>query len=163
MNMRRSNFHSAVGFEVSFPTGSFEKQLSEGFIEYRPYVIVAKDFPRLHNMQIFTQAGVGFVQRLRRQVSVVDEEPAAHKFDLGAGMFLPFHQVVFTQEFNFSTNRWNNGGREREVFATPGVVWRLARSWQLGVGLPIGLTGDSDRFGTVVKLVYEFNLPRLSR
>ena len=158
MNLRGSNFHTAVGFEISFPSGSVEKQLSDGFIEYSPYVIVAKDFPRLHHLQLFTQAGVGFVQRWRRSVSGTGEEPAAHKFDLGLGMFVPFRVVVFTNEFNLSTNRWNNGGRQREAFATPGIVGRLPRGWQLGVGVPLGLTRDSNRFGTVVTLVYEFKL-----
>ena len=161
MNIRRSNFHSAVGFEVSLPTGSVEKELSEGFIEYEPYLIIARDFPKLNNMQIFSQVGVGFVQRARRQRADADkDEPAAHEFNLGVGMFVPFRHLVFTSEFNLSTNRWNNGGREREMYATPGVVWRLPRNWEIGVGAPFGLTRDADKSGAILRVVYEFGTRR---
>jgi hypothetical protein len=51
MNMRNWNFHSAVGFNVSFPTGDVEKELSEGRIEYEPYFIFARDFPNFKNLQ----------------------------------------------------------------------------------------------------------------
>lgn len=156
MNMRRSNFHSAVGFEVSLPTGSVEKELSEGFLEYEPYFIIAKDFPRLNNMQVFSQIGVGFVQRVRRPVEADEEEPAAREFNFNAGMFVPLRRLVLTGEFNLSTNRWNNGGSAREMYLTPGVVWRLPRDWEIGVGVPFGLTRDAERSGAIFKLTYEF-------
>jgi hypothetical protein len=160
MNVRRSDFHGAVGVEISLPTGSVEKELSEGFIEYEPYFIVARDFPKLNHMQIFSQVGVGFVQRARRHAEEEDDEPAAHELNLGIGMFVPFRHLVFTGEFNLSTNRWNNGGRERAMYATPGMVWRLPRNWEIGVGAPIGLTGDADKFGAIFKVVYEFGTRR---
>jgi len=156
MNMKGSNFHSAVGFEVSIPTGSIEKELSEGFLEYTPYLILARDLPKLNNMQIFSQVGVTFVQHARRKLGADDDAPAAQKFDVGVGTFMPFGHLVFTSEFNLSTNRWNNGGREREIYATPGVVWRLPGNLEIGVGTPVGLTRDADKFGAILKLVYEF-------
>ena len=160
MNMARSNFHSAVGFEVTLPTANIEKELTEGFVEYEPYFIVARDFPELHNLQVFSQVGIGFMQRARRSADADEDEPAAHEFNLGVGMFVPFRRVVFTGEFNLSTNRWNNGGQEREMYATPGMVWRLPRSWEIGVGAPVGLTRDADKSGAIFKLVYEFGTRR---
>ena len=160
MNMRGSNFHSAVGFEVSFPTGNVEKGLSEGLIEYEPYFSIAKDLPRLHNMQVFSQVGVGFLQRTRRRVGADEEQSAAHNLNLGIGMFMPFSRLVLTSEFNLNTNRWNNGGREREMYFTPGMVWRLARNLEIGVGAPVGLTGDADKSGSILRLVYEFGTRR---
>ena len=160
MNIRGSNIHSAVGFEVSLPTGDVEKELSEGFVEYEPYIILARDFPRLHNMQVFTQVGVGFVQRARQRAGSDDLEPAAHEFNLGVGMFVPFRRLVLTGEFNLSTNRWNHGGREREMYATPGAVWRLPRNWEMGIGVPVGLTRDADKSGAIFKLIYEFGTRR---
>jgi hypothetical protein len=156
MNLRSSNFHSAVGLEVTLPTGSVEKELSEGFIEYEPYFIAAKDFPRFNNMQVFSQVGLGLVQRVRSSVGVDEEEPAAHKLTLSAGMFMPFRRVVLTGEVNLSTNRWNHGGLERELYATPGAVWRLLHNWEIGVGVPFGLTRDTNRFGAIFKTTFEF-------
>jgi hypothetical protein len=160
MNMKGSNFHSAVGFEASIPTGSIEKELSEGFLEYTPYLILARDLPNLNNMQVFSQVGVSFVQRARRKLGANDDAPAAHKFDLGVGAFMPFRHLVFTGEFNLSTNRWNHGGGEREIYATPGVVWRLPGDLEIGFGTPVGLTRDADKFGAHLKLVYEFGTRR---
>jgi hypothetical protein len=128
MNMRSSNFHSAVGVEVSLPTGDVKKGLSEGFIEYESYLIVARDFPKLNHAQIFSQASIDFVQRARRRVGADEAGPAAHKFNFNVGTFVPFRRLVLTGEVNLSTNRWNNDGREREMYATPGVVWRLPRN-----------------------------------
>jgi hypothetical protein len=103
---------------------------------------------------------VGFAQRARRKVGEDEEPTAAHKFDLGVGTFVPFRHLVFTGEFNLSTNRWNNGGREREITATPGLVWRLPRNLEIGVGAPVGLTRDADKFGAILKFVYEFGTRR---
>jgi hypothetical protein len=160
MNMRGSNFHSAVGLEVSFPTGNIEKGLSEGLIEYEPSFSLAKDFPRLHNLQVFSQVGVSIVQRTRRRVQVDEDQPVAHTFNLGVGMFMPFNRLVFTGEFNLNTNRWNHGGREREMYFTPGLVWRLPRNLEIGFGAPIGLTGDADKSGAILRLLYEFGTRR---
>jgi Putative MetA-pathway of phenol degradation len=160
MKMRGSNFHSAVGFEVTLPTGSLEKELGEGFIEYEPYFIIARDFPKLNDMQIFSQVGFGFVQRAKHSAEEDDDEPAAHEFNFGVGMFVPFRRLVLTGEFNFSTNRWNNGGLERDLSLTPGMVWRLPRNFELGIGLPVGLTREADKSGAILKLVYEFGTRR---
>jgi len=158
MNMAGSNFHSAVGLEITLPTANIEKELTEGFIEYEPYLLLAKDFPKLGNMQIFSQAGIGFNQRLRRHLDAEDDEPAAHDLNLGVGAFVPLRQVVFTGEFNLSTNRWNNNGDEREIYFTPGIVWRLPHNFETGFSAPVGLTRDAEKFGFMFKLVYEFNL-----
>src|ERR1700733_1691065 len=49
MNVGGSLFHIAPRFSIEFPLGDVNKDLSEGFIEYEPAVIVARDFPQLYN------------------------------------------------------------------------------------------------------------------
>ena len=160
MNMAGSKFHSALGVEVALPVADIKKELTEGFVEYEPYFIIARDFPKLNRMQVFSQVGVGFVQRARRHADSDEDEPAAHELNLSVGTFVPFRKAVFTGEFEFSTNRWNNGGLEREMSVTPGVMYRLPRNWEIGLGAPIGLTHDADKVGVVFKLIYEFNIFR---
>ena len=63
MNITDSNYHAAVGFEIEFATGNINNELTEGFNEYEPFVILAKDFPLLNNNQIFTRLSVGFADR----------------------------------------------------------------------------------------------------
>lgn len=158
MNMAGSNFHSAVGLEITLPTANIEKELTEGFIEYEPYFLLAKDFPKLNSLQVFSQIGVGFNQRLRRHFDAEDDEPAAHELNLGVGAFLPVRQIVLTGEFNLSTNRWNTNGKKREIYFTPGIVWRLPHNFEMGFSAPVGLTRDAEKVGFMFKLVYEFNL-----
>jgi hypothetical protein len=74
MRIRESNVHAAVAFEVTVPTGDPDRELGEGFMEYEPSLIVAKDFPEWHGLQLFAQLGLGFVDRVREETS---ERPAA--------------------------------------------------------------------------------------
>lgn len=156
MNMRGSSFHSAVGLEVGMPTGSAEKELSEGVIEYEPYFILARDFQRLKGAQLFAQAGVGLLQRVKGHASENEDGPTAHEFNLNVGSFVPVSHVVLTGELNWQTNRWNHGGQESLLYFTPGLVWHPASTWEVGVGVPIDLTRDADGFRNILKLTYEF-------
>jgi hypothetical protein len=156
MNIKGSDFHAAVGFEVGFPLGNVDKELSEGLIEYEPFFIIAKDFPALNNSQIFAQVGIGLVQRVKRPTDPDEEEAAAHEFSFNVGCFIPIRQLRYTTEFNFVSNRWNNNGGEKEIYSTPGLVWDLPGKWELGVGLPIGLNSGSEKFKAIAKLTFEF-------
>lgn len=73
MNIANSNFHSALGFSVSFPTADIDKQLTEGAIEYEPFIIFAKDFPSLSHMQLFTQMGGTFNQQIKTSLTTIDD------------------------------------------------------------------------------------------
>src|SRR6267143_5770434 len=55
MNIHGSHFHGAVGFEFGLPAAGAKKGISESKIEYEPYFVVAKDFPRLSRLQLFSQ------------------------------------------------------------------------------------------------------------
>lgn len=63
MNIGKKQLHIATFFAVSFPTGDIG--LTEGFIEYQPFFLVAKDFPKLANLQLFSQIGGNFKQRVK--------------------------------------------------------------------------------------------------
>jgi len=154
MKIAGSDFHAAVGFELVAPLGDAERGMGEGVIEYEPFFILAKDFPKLKNLQVFTQIGVGLVQRGRSEGDD-DDEPAAHELNWNTGFFVPVHALVLTTEFNWSSNKWNNGGQDKEMYFTPGVVWKLPGTWEVGVGAPIGLNSGADKFRAIFKLTYE--------
>lgn len=87
MNIGRSNFHAAVGFELGVPTGSVGKGLGEGNLEYQPYVVVAKDFPRLSRLQIFSQFGVCFAQHVRGQSQLMTMRPGSRSNGITVCLF----------------------------------------------------------------------------
>jgi hypothetical protein len=41
------------------------------------------------------------------------------------------------------------------MYLKPGCVWKLSRSAEMGVGVPIGLNRGSASFGTMSRFIYE--------
>jgi hypothetical protein len=159
LNVGGSLFHIAPRFSIDIPLGDVNKGLTEGFQEYQPAVVLARDFPELHRTSVFTEVGLSFVQRVKTPKDVDDPgelEPAAHELNWGAGFFTLFAHGALTMEFNWSNNQWNHGGEENLLYATPGVLWRIAREIELGVGVPIGLNKQSDRYQIAAHFVVEF-------
>lgn len=156
LNIADSPFHAAARFDVQFPLGDVNRELGEGFIEYQPSVILARDIPQWHNAQLFTQVGFGLVQRVRTPDDRADREPAAHELVWNSGVFVPFSSVVTTLEFSWRNNQWNHGGDENEVYLTPGAVWKLPEDIEVGVGVPFGLNRQSDSIGVITTLTWEF-------
>lgn len=156
LNIKKSNFHSSVQFEVEFPTGNVDKELSEGFIEYQPSASFAKDFPRLNRLQIISQVGVSLKQRVKKPRDLDELESDANEFFLNGGFFLPVKKAQFVGEINWNTNQWNKRGSQNEVYVTPGFVYKLPGSWEIGIGVPIGVSRDADKFRTIGQVIFEF-------
>jgi hypothetical protein len=156
MNIGGSTFHVSPLFSMEIPVGDVNRDLSEGFLEYEPAVIVAKDFPQLHHTQFFTELGAGLVQRINTPRDAGDAEPAANELNWGSGCFVLFPHQAATLEFNVSNNTWNHHGTENEMYLTPGYLWRVRRNVELGLGLPFGLNKSSDRFDVIAHVVVEF-------
>jgi hypothetical protein len=156
MNIGGSSFHIAPRFTIHVPVGDVNQGLSDGFLEYEPAVILAKDFPELHHTQVFTEIGAGFVQRINTPADAADRQPAAHELNWGSGFFVLFPHAAATLEFNWANNQWNHHGTENELYLTPGYLWRATRSMEIGLGIPVGLSNGSDRLEVIAHLVWEF-------
>ena len=156
MNVGDSLFHVAPRFSIEIPVGDVNKDFSEGFLEYEPAVIIARDFPELHHSQIFTEIGANLVQRINRPADADDAEPAAHELNFGAGFFVLFPHNALTMEFNLNDNQWNHHGTEYQMYLTPGCLWRVAPEVEIGLGIPVGLNNTSDRFQVIAHVVWEF-------
>jgi hypothetical protein len=156
MNIGNSTFHIAPRFSLEIPVGDVNRDLSEGFLEYEPAVIVAKDFPELHRTQFFTELGASLVQRVNTPKDAGEGEPAAHELNWGSGFFVLFPRAAATLEFNWANNTWNHHGEENDLYLTPGFLWRPKRNVEVGLGLPVGLNNSSDRFEVVAHVVWEF-------
>jgi hypothetical protein len=149
MNVSGSNFHSAVGFELSLPASSANKGISEGKIEYQPYVVVAKDFPRLSRLQLFSQMGITFAHSITR--SSANDNRDEKTIEWNSGMFVPYRRVRFTTEVS-----WSRSAAEETLYLTPGIILKLPRNLDFGVGVPIGLNRNADSSRAILKFVYEF-------
>jgi hypothetical protein len=156
MNIGGSSFHIAPRFSLHVPAGDVNNGLSEGFLEYEPAVILARDFPELHRTQFFTEMGASLVQRATAPKNAVDAPPAAHELNWGSGFFVLFPRAAATLEFNWANNQWNHHGTENEISLTPGCLWRARPNMEIGLGIPVGLNRSSDRFDVMAHLVWEF-------
>ena len=154
MNIRGSHFHGAIGFELGLPAAGAKKEISEGKIEYEPYVVVARDFPKLSRLQLFSQLGITFAHSVTQSVPS-DNGQNVKTIEWNSGMFVPYRRARFTSEIN-----WNKNAEENNLYLTPGIVWKLPRDTEFGVGVPLGVNRDADSFKMIVKLVYEFGGPR---
>jgi len=147
MNIGNSDFHAAGGFEVGIPLGNEDKELGEGLWEYEPYLLLAVDFPKLHNAQLFGQAGISFVQQRET------EEPEGNELNLGGGFFIPFKPVIFSSELT-----WYHSKEANQLFYTPGAVWTMNNGWETGLAFPLGLNRQTLNFGIMAMITFEFNI-----
>jgi hypothetical protein len=157
MNIRGSNFHSAVGFELGVPAARARKGISESEIEYEPYVVIAKDFPKLSRLQLFSQLGLTFTHSIIPSTASEDDHHGK-TIEWNSGMFVPYRQARFTTEIS-----WSKNTQENNLYLTPGIIWKLPRDMEFGVGVPVGLSPDADSVRMIVKLVYEFGGAREAR
>lgn len=150
MNLGGSNLHAAGGFELELPTGNADADLGEGAIVYEPFVLLAVDLPTSVPVQLFTQVAVGFVQR----IDGPHDETAAHELFWSSGAFVALGPFRVTTEITWNTNRWN-GGDESALELTPGLVWHPSEAFEVGFGVPIGLTADADPIGAILLFTIE--------
>ena len=147
MNIGNSDFHAAAGFEIGIPLGDEKKGLSEGFWEYEPYLLLAVDFPKFNNAQLFGQTGISFMQRKET------DEPEGNELNLGGGFFIPFKHLVLSSEFT-----WYHSEEANQLFYTPGAVLTMNNGWETGLAFPFGLNKQTLNFGIMVMITFEFNL-----
>lgn len=151
MNIANSNFHAAAGFEIDIPLRNIPDESEERNLEYEPYVLLAFDFPRLNHSQLFAQAGLGFV--LQKGIRKENEEPETKEFKLNGGLFVPFRKTILTSEIS-----WNSVNDENQIYYTPGMVLNLSGGWETGIGVPIGLNNQSDKYRIVAMITFEFSI-----
>lgn len=136
MNVRDTAFHSALGVGFGIPTGNEERGFGEGEATLEPFVALALDLPRREDTQIFLHAGFEI------------EEEGGKGF-VNSGVFAKAGIWIITAEINWS---------EGESYFSPGLVAHPRENWEIGVGTPIGLTAESDRFRLILMATYEFQL-----
>jgi len=154
MALGDGNTHFSFGTLVEIPVGPVNNGLTEGFLEVQPFAVLARDFPKFNQSQIFVELGFNWVDKIR---NVPDPDPEADSIFWNVGAFFPFQSWRATLEINGSNNEWD-GGDENEIFVTPGMIYKLSKEWEIGVAAPIGATNSSDDYRVIGYLMWEFEL-----
>ena len=153
MAMGDGNTHFSFGTLVEFPVGAVDNKLSEGLIQIQPFAVLARDFPKLNQSQIFFELGFNLADQIRNTSG--DPEPSFESIFWNVGAFFPFGSWRGTLEINGSNNELDSG-EINEIFVTPGIIYKLSREWEIGVAAPIGTTNTSDDYRVVGYLMWEF-------
>lgn len=158
MNVGGSSTHLALGFGVTIPAGQQEAGGTEGEVEFEPSISVGRDFRTGGRLsQLFGQVAMGLVSGEEEATGPGGAEPESHELLLGVGYVIAAGRVRWTAELSWATNEWN-GGDETVLYFAPGLVWDLPDTWELGIGVPIGIGGEAVPFGLSLFLLYEFEL-----
>ncbi len=153
MNIANTNFHAAVGFELGIPFRNQNTDSGYGLISYEPFMSLAIDFPRLHQIHLFVMTGLEFFNKKNK----VNEELNPTEFNLNGGFLFPYKFIVLITELSCNTNKLS-GGDEVELYYTPGIILNLLGAWEAGLGIPIGLNQQSDSFGIMAMFTFEFSI-----
>ena len=154
MALGDGNTHFSFGTLVELPVGTVGNGLTEGVTEVQPFIVLARDFPKLNQSQIFVEFAFNWVDQTR---NVPDPEPEIDAIVWNIGAFFPYQSWRATIEINGSNNDWDCGIKN-EIFMTPGVIYKLSREWEIGLAAPFGATSVSDDYRIVGYLMWEFEL-----
>lgn len=155
MGLGDGNTHFSFGNLIELPVGPVENGLTEGFLEVNPFVVLARDFPKANQSQIFVELGFKWAEKTRTVPAGSD--PALNSISWNVGAFYPIDSWRATLEINGSNNEWD-GGNTNEIFVTPGIINKLSREWEIGIAAPIGTTSTTDDYRVVGYLMWEFEL-----
>jgi len=128
----------ALGVRAAFliPTGDEDRDLGAGQFIWSPSLLGAV---RVGQGEIYGAVGGEFG----------DNHDDAFTYTL-AGAY-PWQSLVGVFEVTGA-----NGSGADVLYLTPGVYWNVREGIQVGVGVPIGVTDDSDDYRGIGKLVFEF-------
>lgn len=127
----------SVSTEVELPAGG--EDVSDDEVEWQTFLILAKSFGRA---QVHLNVGV-------------DLSKDHHQFIYNVASVVPLNQ-------SFALTLEVNGIElieDHEPYLTPGLYFRPSGEeplFELGVGVPIALNGDSTPWGVIGKLIMEF-------
>ncbi len=145
----------SAGFELTWPSGRWRKDLGSDRIGWEACLSVSKTFDK---WAYHLTGGFGFTNDAREQgeSSTSDEteyEVAAALVYSPAETFDLICELI--AEFERETSNTSESHRD-EIYALGGVKCELFDDFEAGIGIPIGLTSKSYDWGLIVKIQYEW-------
>jgi hypothetical protein len=126
----------SVGLRLRLPTGDEARGHGEGETVPEPIVIFAKAFG---SAQLHASAEVGFANK-----------GTPKEWTYGAGVVVPTGHWRETLEVDA-----RHEGDENRLLLTPGLYFKPRRAFEIGIGIPVGLTQRSSDVGAVVLATVE--------
>lgn len=147
MNIGGSRMHAALGVEVGFPRHVESQAERRRGREVEPYVAFAADLTQ-RGVQVFAHGGLALAAPEDGDGGV-DRE-----LQWNAGALIPLGSMTLATEFNVRNDTVTLRGA-RELYVTPSIAFRPRQAWEIGIGIPLGLTPESSRLGLALRMTYE--------
>jgi hypothetical protein len=141
MNIGGSRMHAAFGIEAGFARDVERRR------EVEPYAAFAADLNR-RGVQVFGHVGLAFT------AATDGDHEAGRELQWNAGALVPVGAMTFATELNVRNESFTVR-HARELYVTPSITFSARRFWEFGVGVPVGVTSESNRVGLVVLMSYE--------
>ena len=105
-----------------------------------------------HKKHVF---GFNWVNQIRSPPENSEHEVDSLLWNIGS--FLPIGLWRAVLEIN-GKNSPLDSGEKNEIYCTPGLIYKLSKEWEVGLGVPVGLTNISDDYRVIGYLMWEFEL-----
>ncbi len=134
---------TAVGVEMSLPTGDDDRDLGSGVVGWEVYAAAARDFGKLSLFGEF-------------QAELEEGSAAEYKFN-GAIDWAPWEPET---RLELGLNLGFGPGEGMALTVIPGFQFEVAKfscgELEIGLGLPVGLTDEAEDWGVILNLEFEF-------
>jgi len=145
----------SAGFEVIFPTGNWEEGLGTDRYGWEGKLAISKVIDKF---VVHLNGGMGRTDNAKEEGETenIDEQ----EFECGAALvYRPTDRLDFICETlaGFEEEKTAGGKNyETEFYLTPGIRYKLFKDFEIGAGVPVGLTYASSDWGIMTKAQYEW-------
>jgi hypothetical protein len=145
----------SAGFEVSWPSGCWRKDLGTDRVGWETNLVMSKTTDK---WAYHLLGGFGTTNNAREQGE--SEKCDVEEFTVGGALvYRDIDRLDIICELFSEFEKEKNGStviHDTEFYMTPGVGYELFDNFEMGLGIPIGLTDESHDWGVVAKIQYEW-------
>jgi len=145
----------SVGFGLSWPTGQWRRDLGTDSYGWEANLLLSKTTDK---WAYHLSGGFGMTDDAREQGE--SEKSDIEEFEVGGALVygatdrLDLICELFAE---FERERTSTSeSHETEFYVVPGVGYKLFKDFEMGFGVPIGLTNASYDWGIIAKVQYEW-------
>lgn len=145
----------SAGFEVSWPSGRWRKDLGTDQFGWETNLVLSKTTDK---WAYHLLGGFGMTEDAREQGE--SEKHDVEEFEVGGALvYGATDRLDIICELFSEFEREKNGtseSHETEFYIVPSIGYKLFDDFEMGLGVPIGLTDASYDWGIVAKIQYEW-------
>jgi hypothetical protein len=145
----------SAGFEVSWPSGRWRKDLGTDQFGWETNLVMSKTTDK---WAYHLLGGFGTTNDAREQEE--SEKSDIEEFEAGGALvYMATDRLDIICELFSEFEKEKNSSsvsHETEFYIIPGVGYERFENFEVGLGVPIGLTDESHDWGIIAKIQYEW-------